>query len=52
LQHLREVAQQSERQDWVKAVRKAYEEKPEAFPAVLLPLVLGTGAFEGSTPEE
>ena len=41
LQHLREVATRGQPQDFIQAVREAYRRNPQAFPAVLLPLIGG-----------
>ena len=46
LQHLRDVATRNSPENWLAAVRKAYRANPEAFPAILLPLVAGPGAYD------
>jgi hypothetical protein len=46
LQHLREVATRNRPENWIAAVRAAYRANPEAFPAILLPLVAGPGAYD------
>jgi len=52
LQHLRDTAQRSGSQDWISAVREAYKKNPGAFPAVLLPLVMGAGAYEAAPQKD
>ena len=52
LQHLRDTATRNRPENWLAAVRAAYRANPEAFPAVLLPLVAGPGAHDFAVPGE
>jgi hypothetical protein len=47
LQNLRSVITNAP-DDWIQSLRQAYAANPSAFPAVLLPLILGASGYEGS----